>query len=96
MSRHKSIKALIRKLTILTIYNAEQIISTEHKLETEIISMLNQHSLKQGLYHEILSTAKELNILATASIIQSTHAKLATSIQIETVQRELVALASQL
>lgn len=96
MSKRKSIKALIRKLTMLTIYNAEQIISTEHKLETEIVPMLKQHSLKQGLYQEILSKAKELNILATASIIQSTHAKLATSIQIETVQRELVALASQL
>ena len=58
--------------------------------------MLKQHSLKQTLYQEILSKAKELNILATASIIQSTHAKLATSIQIETIQRELNALVSQL
>ena len=94
MSKHKSIKALIRKLTTLTIYNAEQIISTEHKLETEIVPLLKQHSLKQTLYQEILS--KALNILATASVMQSTHAKLATSIQIESVQRELNALVSQL
>lgn len=96
MSKHKSIKALIRKLTTLTIYNAEQIISTEHKLETEIVPMLKQNSMKHTLYQEILSKAKELNILATASVMQSTHAKLATSIQIESIQRELVALASQL
>lgn len=96
MSKHKSIKALIRKLTTLTIYNAEQIISTEHKLETEIVPLLKQHSLKQTLYQEILSKAKELNILATSSVMQSTHAKLATSIQIENVQRELNALVLQL
>ena len=51
---------------------------------------------KSDLYQEILTKAKELNILATASAMQSVHAKLATSIQTESLQRELVALSKEL
>ena len=55
------------------------------------IIRLNQNSTKK-----ILAKAKELNILATASVMQSVHAKLVTSIQIESIQRELVARSKEL
>lgn len=96
MSKHKNIKSLLRKLTTLTVYHAEKIISTEHQLEKEIVQLLKNHSTKSDIYKEILAKAKELNILATASVMQSTHTKLATSIQIESIQRELVALREKL
>lgn len=96
MHKHKSIKALLKKLTEYSIYNAEQLISTEHHLEREILSKLKQHSTKQDLYLEILTISKELNILATASVLQDTHTKLATSIKIESLQRQLKSLANQL
>lgn len=96
MSKHKNIKSLLRKLTTLTIYHAEKIISTEHQLEKEIVPMLKNSSTKSEIYKEILAKAKELNILATASVMQSVHVKLATSIQIESLQRELVALGEEL
>ena len=96
MSKHKNIKSLIRKLTTLTVYHAEKIVSTEHQLEKEIIPLLKNSSTKSEIYKEILAKAKELNILATASVMQSVHTKLATSIQIESLQRELVALSEEL
>lgn len=96
MSKHKNIKSLLRKLTTLTVYHAEKIISTEHQLEKEIIPLLKNSSTKSELYKEILAKAKELNILATASVMQSMHTKLATSIQIESLQRELQELGDQL
>ena len=96
MSKHKNIKSLLRKLTTLTVYHAEKIISTEHQLEKEIVPMLKNSSTKSETYKEILAKAKELNILATASVMQSVHVKLATSIQIESLQRELVALSEEL
>lgn len=96
MSKHKNIKSLLRKLTTLTIYHAEKIISTEHQLEKEIVPMLKNSSTKSEIYKQILAKAKELNILATASVMQSMHTKLATSIQIESLQRELVALSEEL
>lgn len=96
MSKHKNIKSLLRKLTTLTVYHAEKIISTEHQLEKEIVPLLKSHSTKSHLYQKILAKAKELNILATASVMQSTHTKLATSIQIESIQRELAVLREKL
>lgn len=96
MSKHKNIKSLLRKLTTLTVYHAEKIVSTEHQLEKEIIPLLKNSSTKSELYKEILAKAKELNILATASVMQSMHTKLATSIQIESLQRELQELGDQL
>ena len=96
MSKHKNIKSILRKLTTLTIYHAEKIISTEHQLEKEIIPMLKNSSTKSEIYKQILAKAKELNILATASVMQSVHVKLATSIQMESLQRELVALGEEL
>lgn len=96
MSKHKNIKSLLRKLTTLTVYHAEKIVSTEHQLEKEIIPLLKNSSTKSELYKEILAKAKELNILATASVMQSVHTKLATSIQIESLQRELQELGDQL
>lgn len=96
MSKHKNIKSLLRKLTTLTVYHAEKIVSTEHQLEKEIIPLLKNSSTKSELYKEILAKAKELNILATASVMQSMHTKLATSIQIESLQRELQELGNQL
>lgn len=96
MSKHKNIKSILRKLTTLTVYHAEKIISTEHQLEKEIVPMLKNSSTKLELYKEILAKAKELNILATASVMQSMHTKLATSIQIESLQRDLVALGEEL
>lgn len=96
MSKHKNIKSLLRKLTTLTVYHAEKIISTEHQLEKEIVPLLKNSSTKSEIYKQILAKAKELNILATASVMQSVHVKLATSIQIESLQRELVALSEEL
>lgn len=96
MSKHKNIKSLLRKLTTLTVYHAEKIISTEHQLEKEIVPLLKNSSTKSEIYKEILAKAKELNILATASVMQSTHTKLATSIQIESLQRELAVLREKL
>lgn len=96
MSKHKNIKSILRKLTTLTVYHTEKIISTEHQLEKEIVPLLKNNSTKSELYKEILSKAKELNILATASVMQSMHTKLATSIQIESLQRDLVALGEEL
>lgn len=96
MSKHKNIKSLLRKLTTLTVYHAEKIISTEHQLEKEIVPMLKNSSTKSEIYKQILAKAKELNILATASVMQSVHVKLATSIQIESLQRDLVALSEEL
>lgn len=96
MSKHKNIKSLLRKLTTLTVYHAEKIVSTEHQLEKEIIPLLKNSSTKSEIYKEILAKAKELNILATASVMQSMHTKLATSIQIESLQRELQELGDQL
>lgn len=96
MSKHKNIKSLLRKLTTLTVYHAEKIISTEHQLEKEIVPLLKNSSTKSEIYKEILAKAKELNILATASVMQSMHTKLATSIQIESLQRELQELGDQL
>ena len=96
MSKHKNIKSLLRKLTTLTVYHAEKIVSTEHQLEKEIIPLLKNSSTKSELYKEILAKAKELNILATASVMQSMHMKLATSIQIESLQRELQELGEEL
>ena len=96
MSKHKNIKSLLRKLTTLTVYYAEKIISTEHQLEKEIVPLLKNSSTKSEIYKEILAKAKELNILATASVMQSMHTKLATSIQIESIQRDLVALGEEL
>lgn len=96
MSKHKNIKSLLRKLTTFTVYHAEKIISTEHQLEKEIVPLLKNSSTKSEIYKEILAKAKELNILATASVMQSMHTKLATSIQIESLQRELVALGEEL
>ena len=96
MSKHKNIKSLLHKLTTLTVYHAEKIVSTEHQLEKEIIPLLKNSSTKSELYKEILAKAKELNILATASVMQSMHTKLATSIQIESLQRELQELGDQL
>lgn len=96
MSKHKNIKSLLRKLTTLTVYHAEKIISTEHQLEKEIIPLLKNSSTKSEIYKEILAKAKELNILATASVMQSMHTKLTTSIQIESLQRELQELGDQL
>ena len=96
MSKHKNIKSLLRKLTTLTVYHAEKIVSTEHQLEKEIIPLLKNSSTKSELYKEILAKAMELNILATASVMQSMHTKLATSIQIESLQRELQELGGQL
>ena len=96
MSKHKNIKSLLRKLTTLTVYHAEKIVSTEHQLEKEIIPLLKNSSTKSELYKEILAKAKELNILATASVMQSMHTKMATSIQIESLQRELQELGDQL
>ena len=96
MSKHKNIKSLLRKLTTLTVYHAEKIISTEHQLEKEIVPMLKNSSTKSEIYKQILAKAKELNILATASVMQSMHTKLATSIQIESLQRELIALSEEL
>ena len=96
MSKHKNIKSILRKLTTITIYHAEKIISTEHQLEKEIIPMLKNSSTKSEIYKQILAKAKELNILATASVMQSVHVKLATSIQMESLQRELVALGEEL
>lgn len=96
MSKHKNIKSILRKLTTLTVYNAEKIISTEHQLEKEIVPLLKNSSTKSETYKEILAKAKELNILATASVMQSMHTKLATSIQIESIQRDLVALGEGL
>lgn len=96
MSKHKNIKSLLRKLTTLTVYHAEKIVSTEHQLEKEIIPLLKNSSTKSEIYKEILAKAKELNILATASVMQSMHTKMATSIQIESLQRELQELGDQL
>lgn len=96
MSKHKNIKSLLRKLTTLTVYHAEKIISTEHQLEKEIVPLLKNSSTKSEIYKQILAKAKELNILATASVMQSVHVKLATSIQIESLQRELVTLSKEL
>lgn len=96
MSKHKNIKSILRKLTTLTVYHAEKIISTEHQLEKEIVPLLKNSSTKSEIYKEILAKAKELNILATASVMQSVHTKLATSIQIESLQRELQELEDQL
>lgn len=96
MSKHKTIKSLLRKLTTLTVYHAEKIVYTEHQLEKEIVPLLKNSSTKSELYKQILAKAKELNILATASVMQSMHTKLATSIQIESLQRELQELGDQL
>lgn len=96
MSKHKNIKSILRKLTTLTVYHAEKIISTEHQLEKEIVPMLKNSSTKSEIYKQILAKAKELNILATASVMQSVHVKLATSIQIESLQRELATLSEEL
>jgi len=61
-----------------------------------VVPMLKNSSTKSEIYKEILAKAKELNILATASVMQSMHTKLATSIQIESIQRDLIALGEEL
>lgn len=65
-------------------------------LDELVVPLLKNSSTKSEIYKEILAKAKELNILATASVMQSMHTKLATSIQIESIQRDLIALSEEL
>ena len=66
MSKHKTIKSLLRKLTTLTVYHAEKIISTEHQLEKEIVPMLKNSSTKSEIYKEILAKASSSSSVISA------------------------------
>ena len=92
----KHIKTCIRELLQLTIYHAERVIRVEHKLETLLVHQLKQASTRKDLYMNILTTAKELNHLATAAILQDTHTRIATAYHFEATQRSLARLLDQL
>jgi hypothetical protein len=88
MPTHKSIKALCRKLIDGDIYHASRLITLERHLEHELIPLL-AISGKKDDYHQILKVSKVISELATSSLMQDTHTKLATAIRLEDAQREL-------
>ncbi len=88
MPTHKSIKALCRKLIDGDIYHASRLITLERHLEHELMPLLAT-SGKKDTYHQILETSKIISELATSSLMQDTHTKLATALRLEDAQREL-------
>lgn len=88
MPTHKSIKALCRKLIDGDIYHASRLITLERHLEHELMPLLAT-SGKKDIYHQILETSKIISELATSSLMQDTHTKLATALRLEDAQREL-------
>lgn len=88
MPTHKSIKALCRKLIDGDIYHATRLITLERHLEHELMPLLST-SGKKNIYHHILKTSKVISELATSSLMQDTHMKLATALRLEDAQREL-------
>lgn len=44
---------------------------------------------KKDIYHQILEVSKVISELATSSLMQDTHMKLATALRLEDAQREL-------
>lgn len=88
MPTHKSIKALCRKLIDGDIYHASRLITLEHHLEHELVPLLAT-SGKKDIYHHILEVGKVISELATSSLMQDTHMKLATALRLEDTQREL-------
>lgn len=88
MTTHKSIKALCRKLITGDIYHADRLITLERQLEHELIPLLTG-SQKKATYQAILNTSKIISELATSSLMQDTHTKLATALRLEDAQREL-------
>lgn len=88
MPTHKSIKALCRKLIEGDIYHASRLVTLERHLEHELIPLLST-SGKKDIYHQILEIGKVISELATSSLMQDTHTKLATALRLEDAQREL-------
>lgn len=88
MSTHKSIKALCRKLIDGDIYHASRLITFERHLEHELVPPLLT-SGKKDVYYEILNISKVISELATSSLMQNTHMKLATALRLEDAQRDL-------
>ena len=88
MPTHKSIKALCRKLIDGDIYHASRLITLERHLEHELAPLLST-SGKKDIYHQILEVGKVISELATSSLIQDTHMKLATALRLEDTQRQL-------
>jgi hypothetical protein len=88
MPTHKSIKALCRKLIDGDIYHASRLITLERHLEHELMPLLAT-SGKKAIYHEILDISKIISELATSSLIQDTHMKLATALRLEDAQHQL-------
>ena len=88
MPTHKSIKALCRKLIDGDIYHANRLITIERHLEHELVPLLST-SGKKAIYHKILNISKTISELATSSLMQDTHMKLATALRLEDAQRDL-------
>lgn len=88
MPTHKSIKVLCRKLINGDIYHASRLITLERHLEHELVPLLST-SGKKDIYHHILEVGKVISELATSSLIQDTHMKLATALHLEDAQRQL-------
>lgn len=88
MPTYKSIKALCRKLIDGDIYHASRLITLERHLEHELIPLLST-SGKKAIYHDILDISKIISELATSSLMQDMHTKLATALRLEDAQRQL-------
>lgn len=88
MPIHKSIKALCRKLIDGDIYHANRLITLERHLEHELTPLLST-SGKKDVYYKILEIGKAISELATSSLMQDTHMKLATALRLEDAQRKL-------
>lgn len=88
MPTHKSIKTLCRKLIDGDIYHATRLITIERHLEHELVPLLAT-SGKKDVYHDSLDIGKAISELATSSLMQDTHMKLATALRLEDAQRQL-------
>ena len=88
MPTHKFIKALCRKLIDGDIYHASRLITLKRHLEHELMPLLST-SGKKDVYYEILDIGKAISELATSSLMQDTHMKLATALRLEDAQRQL-------
>lgn len=95
MNERKQIKRLANELATLSIYHAQRIINKEPKLEP-ILYRAKQTADNPKLYDDLIAVAKEINTIATSTLHQDLHAKVAASIRIEDAQRRLKKLIAKL
>lgn len=94
--KQKSIKGLLRQLLKETVYSPARVSEIVHSLEIVIQKEIDKGTTYKAIYLDALRIAKELHIIASASISQPIIYKIGSSNKFESLKEQLKQVLEEL